>query len=131
MTAPTAAELVARFGLAAHPEGGWYRETYRGEAQVDTPRGSRSCATAIYYLLQAGERSALHRIHSDETWCFHAGDPLAIHVFTDGHHVCRLGLDADCEPQVVVPAGAWFGAVPTGNFTLCSCLCRQTLRFNF
>jgi uncharacterized protein len=110
---------IDRLQLEPHPEGGYYRETYRSKEAysfaADTPfRGSRSYATAIYYLLRSNERSKLHRIHSDELWFFHAGDPLEVHVFpeTGEPSSFTLGPSLD-EGQVLqecVPAGSWFGA---------------------
>uniref|UniRef100_Q3ATW2 DUF985 domain-containing protein n=1 Tax=Chlorobium chlorochromatii (strain CaD3) TaxID=340177 RepID=Q3ATW2_CHLCH len=112
--------------LQPHPEGGYYRETYRSSGNYSFSdsapqtsestffQGERSYATAIYYLLQSGERSRLHRIHSDELWFYHAGAPLTVHIFPEtGEPSCfTLGLDvAQGEvPQAWVPAGAWFGA---------------------
>src|SRR5262249_61273047 len=101
--------------LVRHPEGGWYRETYRSSERVDAaampPRfgGARVLGTAIYYLLRAGERSALHRIKSDEVWHHYAGDAVRLWVF-DAPGVAReLRLGGDGEPQVTIPAGAWYG----------------------
>lgn len=123
--------LVEALRLVPHPEGGWYRETYRdtlmlpGEA---LPRGgSRSASTAILYLLDAGSFSALHRIASDEVWHFHLGDPLIVHVLhEDGRREdLRLGLDVlgGDRVQAVVPRGAWFGArlAEGGRFALVGC----------
>jgi predicted cupin superfamily sugar epimerase len=89
-----------------------------------TARGERAASTAIYFLLRAGDVSALHRIASDEVWHFHAGAPLRI-VCLDarGHTDVHLGLDlgAGHAPQAMVPAGTWFGARSEGDFTLVSC----------
>ncbi|EAT59673.1 cupin domain-containing protein [Chlorobium ferrooxidans] len=110
---------IDRLQLLPHPEGGFYRETYRSSASYsftgNAPfEGSRSCATAIYYLLRNSECSKLHRIHSDELWFFHAGDPLTVHVFaeTGAPYSFTLGQSPD-EGQVFqefVPAESWFGA---------------------
>ena len=107
------------FQLAPHPEGGYYRETYRSEGLYSftgaTPfNGLRSYATAIYYLLKGRDRSRLHRIHSDELWFFHAGDPLTVHFFPVNGEPSSftLGL-APGKGQViqgVVPRESWFGA---------------------
>ncbi|MEI6846478.1 MAG: cupin domain-containing protein [Chlorobiaceae bacterium] len=105
--------------LAPHPEGGYYRETYRnGKSYQFTEnlhfKGARSYATSIYFLLKNSERSVLHRIHSDELWFFHSGNPLNVHVFheTEAPSSFTLGPSPD-EGQVlqsVVPAESWFGA---------------------
>jgi uncharacterized protein len=105
--------------LAPHPEGGYFRETWRSKDSYTfgdaTPfNGPRSYATAIYYLLTGSDRSKLHRIHSDELWFFHAGNPLTVHFFPqDGEPSSfTLGL-APVKGQVmqgVVPKESWFGA---------------------
>ncbi|MDH3063400.1 cupin domain-containing protein [Achromobacter insolitus] len=117
MTASTsAASLIRRLDLLPHPEGGYYRETYRAADLVTRGDGARrSASTAIYYLLCDGAWSTWHRIRSDELWHFHAGGPLYIHVLApDGGYGClRLGdalQDADAVFQAVVPAGSWFAA---------------------
>ena len=104
-----AEDVVSLLGLAAHPEGGWFRETWREPA-----------GTAIYYLLAAGEESRRHRVDKTEVWHFYAGDALALRV---GGESCVLGPDlvAGQRPQVVVPAGVWQSARPLGAWTLVGC----------
>ena len=133
MATPTADEIVAALGLAPHPEGGFYRETYRAsdviprEALPPRYAGARAASTAIYFLLRRGEISALHRIASDELWFFHLGAPLTVHVLAeDGtHQAIRLGHDlaGGESPQAMVPAGAHFGAriEGGGDYALVSC----------
>lgn len=101
--------LIAAHRLTPHPEGGYFRETYRSEAKL--PGTTRSLSTAIYYLLPAGQRSLLHRIGADEVWHFYLGDPLlVIELQPRGPaKVTRLGR---AHPQHVVAAGTWFGAMP-------------------
>jgi len=118
----TAEAVIAALDLDPHPEGGHFREVYR-HAPSD---GGRGDATSIYYLLRAGERSAWHRVtDAVEIWQFHAGDPLALSISTDGKRVERHLLGADlaqgARPQAVVPAGAWQSAVSTGAWTLVGC----------
>jgi hypothetical protein len=115
VTAPAGAETwIARLALGPHPEGGWYRETYRSAETLDAlPArfgGPRAVSTAIYYLLRAGERSALHRIKSDEVWHHYAGDAVTLWLFGPGDEARTLTLGGDGAPQAVVPAGAWYGA---------------------
>lgn len=69
-----AADLIAAMGLQPHPEGGWYRELWRGEPGA----GGRAVATSIHFLLQAGERSHWHRVDAAEVWLWHGGDPLVL-----------------------------------------------------
>lgn len=124
-----AQDLIDRLGLVPHPEGGFYRETYRapGSVQLSGFDGPRSTSTAIYYLLAAGDRSKLHRIRSDEIWHFYAGDPLLIvEISPDGALAqTRLGnsVARGEAPQHVVPAGHWFGACPAQGsaFSLVGC----------
>jgi hypothetical protein len=121
--APSAQELVTQLGLEPHPEGGYFRETYRDALALSgLPQrfsGPRSASTAIYYLLERGDMSALHRIHSDEVWHHYLGATLTVHVLHPAsehaparYEALRLGKDlaAGERPQAVVPAGAWFGA---------------------
>ena len=112
--------FIASLALERHPEGGWYRETYRAvdtiaqEALPSRFDGERSFATAIYFLLGKGEFSALHRIKSDELWHFYSGTTLTIHVITPAgyHQQIKLGsnLVGGETFQALVPAGSWFGA---------------------
>ncbi|HHC07897.1 MAG TPA: cupin domain-containing protein [Actinobacteria bacterium] len=106
-----AARVRELLGLEPLPlEGGWWAQTHRDEA-----------SSAIYYLLEAGERSRLHRLHAPEVWHFHAGAPLLLTLVDDaGCRDLRLGpeLDAGDRPQVVVPAGTWQGATTTGAWSL-------------
>jgi len=113
--------FIDRYGLQPHPEGGWFAETYRAGAMVDTPNGLRAASTAILFLLAAGNNSHLHRIASDEVWHFYEGGPLLIHELREGEvQIIRLSRD---NPQHVVPAGTWFGArpAPGTEFALVGC----------
>jgi predicted cupin superfamily sugar epimerase len=109
--------LIDQFDLQPHPEGGYYRETYRCEERVQRLQsgGERSASTAIYYLLSGDAYSAWHRIRSDELWHFYAGCPLDIHVLDDGGQLRTLRLgnaleEPDVVFQAVVPARCWFAA---------------------
>jgi predicted cupin superfamily sugar epimerase len=127
------AELVARLGLQPHPEGGYFRETYRAAENIAAaalPRrfgGARSFSTAIHFLLETGQCSRLHRIQADEVWHFYTGDPLLVVEIDPAGHLktTRLGGDPaeGAVYQHVVPAGAWFGAVVAegGRFALVGC----------
>ena len=125
----TADELAETLGMQPHPEGGRYVETWRGPAVA-----GRATATAIYFLLVAGERSHWHRVDADEMWMFHAGDPLTIEVAatagsTVERHVLGISIAHDERPQVVVPAGAWQSATPLGAWTLVSCVVAPGFEF--
>lgn len=128
-----AEKLIHRLQLIKHPEGGYYKETYRSPGTIPKDclpagfHGDRSFSTAIYYLLQQGDFSAFHRISSDECWHFYAGGPLFLHVIEEnGIYQCiKLGA-AVAENEVfqfVVPARAWFAAVPATEtaFSLVGC----------
>jgi len=122
--------LIDALGLAPHPEGGWYRQTWAAPA----PEGERPAGTAIHYLLRAGERSHWHRVDADEIWLFHAGEPLCLSQGPGAGAPRRdevLGLDlaAGERPQIVVPAGHWQSARPLGAFTLVSCTVCPGFRF--
>ncbi len=120
-----------RLDLQPHPEGGFFRETYRSAEGIPVDSlpsrfpGDRVFSTAIYYLLETGQFSAFHRIRSDEMWHFYDGDPLEIVLLggTTGTNSIRMGRDDGCELQAVVPAGIWFAArcVPGSSFSLCGC----------
>ena len=87
-----AAEIIASFRMVPHPEGGHYVETWRGPDRGD----GRACATAIYFLLQTGERSHWHRVDADEIWLFHLGSPLRLWIDTTEH---VLGPDPRMDPR--------------------------------
>ena len=132
MYVANAQELIKRLELVRHPEGGWFRETYRSietipaQALPERFSGGRAFSTAIYYLLESGDISVLHRIKSDEVWHFYAGSALNIHCLSpDGSYQdLRLGANpaAGEQFQVVVPAGCWFGAeLVADGFALVGC----------
>jgi len=123
----TAQEIIHHLQLLPHPEGGYYRETYRAADTLTTAEGrTRSVSTAIYYLLENEDKSHFHRIKSDELWFFHQGRPLEIILLTPGQPT-RLVLGSDFSrgelPQAVVPANTWFAAhLPHhAGFALVSC----------
>ena len=122
-------ELIELLGLSPHPEGGWYRETYRAARTL--PGTQRSVCTAILYLLAAGQRSRLHRIDADELWHFHRGDPLHVIELVPGAPARVHVLSAE-QPQVVIPAGTWFGAMPgpASRWTLCGCTVSPGFEFS-
>ena len=125
-----AAEVIAALGLQAHPEGGWYVETWRSRAA----EGERPAGSAILYLLAAGEQSRWHRVDAAEVWQFSAGEPLALRVWSEGDRsvrVHRLGANVTAgeEPQVVVPAFAWQAASPLGAWTLVGCIVAPAFEF--
>jgi uncharacterized protein len=120
--APGAAAVIAALGLEPHPEGGWYRETYRAAA----PTGGRAAISAIYYLLRAGERSHWHRVDAAEIWHWYGGAPLRLEIVpaADGSTATvTLGNDlaAGQRPQAIVPPSHWQAARSLGDWTLVGC----------
>lgn len=111
-----AEQLIEHLRLEPHPEGGWYRQTWRHEPDD----GSRGSGTAIYFLLAAGDRSHWHRVDATEVWHHYAGDPLELAIaHGPDQQVVRLTGDlTDGEPQAVVPEGAWQAARSLGAWTL-------------
>jgi predicted cupin superfamily sugar epimerase len=136
MATQSAADLIKQLDLAPHPEGGWYRETYRSEEVIaahalpEKFTDSRSFCTAIYFLLEQGDFSALHRIKSDELWHFYAGTPLTIHVITAIGHYQQLIL-GEKDFQTLVPAGSWFGAEINGDGPYALVGCTVSPGFDF
>ena len=125
----SAAQVIATLGLEKHPEGGWYRETFRDPREVD----GRSVSTAIYYLLDASEISDWHRVDATEIWLWHAGAPMVITISPDGqdaaaHHL-GPALEQGQQPQIVVPAGHWQTAASLGAWTLVSCTVAPGFQF--
>jgi len=124
---------IERLALRKHPEGGWYRETYRAaetipaDALPERFRNARPFSTAIYFLLAGDEFSAFHRLKSDEIWHFYAGTPLILHTISpEGRYSFnRLGPAPENNQalQLLVPAGWWQAAelsAPRG-FALLGC----------
>jgi predicted cupin superfamily sugar epimerase len=119
--------VIVMLGLEPHPEGGWFRETWRDDA-----------STAISFLLRAGERSHWHRVHgSTEVWHHYGGDPMSLHLAVDGLAVTSLTLGDDLaageRPQAVVPAGTWQSAEPIAGphgYALVGCTVAPPFRFD-
>ena len=121
--------------LAPHPEGGWFRQTYRADRELSADTfaevydGTRQLCTAIYYLLPGSEVSLMHRLPGDELWHHYAGGGLTLHLLSaagdrasdpavaGSYRALRLGGDLAVgqEPQVVIPGGCWFGATVDGS----------------
>lgn len=116
----TAKEIIDHLSLTPHPEGGWFRQTF-----VDETDGERAHSTAIYYLLERGDRSHWHRVDAAEVWHFYAGAPLSLSQSSEGLTVRRATLGPDLfagqSPQIIVPRGHWQAAESLGDWTLVGC----------
>jgi len=124
----SAEEIIKTLNLSPHPEGGWYRQTWLAEGQ------GRPAGSAIYYLLEAGQRSHWHWIDSTEIWHFHAGAPLVLSTAaSDAGPVVEQVLGADIlagdKAQVIVPVGHWQAACSTGDWTLVGCTVSPAFNF--
>ena len=131
---------IKNLSLRAHPEGGFYKETYRAEETIAAQslparfEGERNFSTAIYFLLRSQDRSVFHRIKSDELWHFYQGSTLSIYILTDrGLVIKKLGnnLLHGESPQVVVPANCWFGATVEEPEAYALCGCTVSPGFDF
>jgi uncharacterized protein len=123
---------INHLGLLPHPEGGYYKETYRSEEKIkydhlpDRYIRDRNFSTAIYFLLRSQDRSVFHRIKSDELWHFYQGTTLLIYQLKEeGLKIHRLGgnIEAGDSLQVLIPANSWFGAQveKPDSYALCGC----------
>ena len=127
-----------KLGLERHPERGYYRETYRSSSDVQSDRhgGRRAASTAIYFLVTANEPATfLHRLVSDEVFHLYEGGPLEIlRLFPDGEWdvaVLGMNLDAGERPQIVIPAGTWFGTELGAGASHCLVGCTVAPGFEF
>jgi len=126
-------ELIESLELLPHPEGGYYKETYRSEGLIETESlskdysGPRYYSTGIYFLLTANVFSAFHKINQDEMWHFYDGHPIELHMITaDGQHECVIigkDLAKGEHLQYVVPGGVWFASRVAKNeeYSLLGC----------
>jgi len=133
--------LIQKYNLEPHPEGGWYKQTYKSNEQIASEAlperfsASRAFSTAIYFLLEQGNFSAFHRIKSDECWHFYAGDPLLIYVIKPSGELKVISLGSDHEKgqlfQYVVPANCWFASRPAPESEYCFVGCTVSPGFEF
>ena len=124
-----AAEMIARLDLTPHPEGGWYRETWRAPSAP----GRRGAGTSILFLLEAGQRSHWHRVDAAELWIFQAGTPLTLKTAEGGTVTSvRLGVDvaAGDQPQAVVQPHQWQAAEAGYGWCLVACVVAPAFQFD-
>jgi len=136
-----AAQLIQQYNLQSHPEGGWFKETYKCHEYIPAsalPKrfgSNRAFSTAIYFLLEQGNFSAFHRIKSDECWHFYAGDPLRVYVLQPNGHLDIIDLGNDIfqgqQFQYIVPANCWFASRPLPGSSFCFVGCTVAPGFDF
>ena len=126
-------QIIKKLNLQPHPEGGFFKETYRSKGSINSDSlaeeygGSRNYSTAIYFLLTSDNFSSFHKIKQDEFWHFYDGSPIRLHTISpEGiHEQFIIGKDVigGEQPQVVVPGGHWFAAevINDNDFTLVGC----------
>lgn len=137
----TVTQLIKQFNLQPHPEGGWYKETYKSKEEIAAnalPQrfsGSRAFSTAIYFLLEKGNFSAFHRIKSDECWHFYTGEPLEVYIIGPEGQLAVVSLGNNIEKghlfQYTVPANCWFASRPAAESSFCFVGCTVAPGFDF
>ena len=125
---PEVQAMIGHLELQPHPEGGYYRETYRSES---TLASGRATATSILFLIPKGVRSRWHRVDAEELWIYQAGAELDIRITAEGTscRTHRLGLCHGASPQILVPTNHWQDACSRGDWTLVACLVTPGFRF--
>ena len=128
-----AARLIKKLGLEKHPEGGYFKQTYRSDiiVNVDGYDGPRYIASAIYYLLSGDEFSAFHRIKSDEIWHYYAGSSLTLHAIGSDGKMLKTKINKTRNPQAVMKAGTWFAAVLDSKRSYCLLGCTVSPGFDY
>jgi len=126
-------KIISKLKLQPHPEGGYFRETYRSTGEIKKENldhrftGNRNFSTCIYFLLTSETFSAFHKIHQDEIWHFYDGSPIRLHMITPPCEYSQIIIGRDIDqgqvPQFVVPGESWFAAevVNKNDFTLVGC----------
>ncbi|OOQ60849.1 cupin domain-containing protein [Mucilaginibacter pedocola] len=136
MQTPDAAYWIKHLSLQPHPEGGYYKEVFRSEKQVNRVGEAKvlQACTSIYYLLEGEDYSGFHRIASDEIWYFHKGSPLTVHIIAeDGKpEAHELSDGPNGSLSLVVPAGLWFASeIPSkSGYALVSCAVAPGFEFS-
>jgi len=134
-------KLIQQFSLLPHPEGGWFKQTYKSNEEVAASAlperfgGQRSFSTAIYFLLEKGNFSAFHRIKADECWHFYSGDPLVIYIIRPDGILETITLGNNVGEghhfQYIVPANCWFASRPAPGSEYCFVGCTVSPGFEF
>ncbi len=137
----TIESIIQELNLVPHPEGGYYRETYRGTLEIDPAslgakyKGPRNCSTCIYFLLTSDSFSSFHRIKQDEIWHFYKGSPILLHLISPSGDYSNVTIGNNFEegqlPQFVVPGGHWFAGASMGNNSYSLVGCAVSPGFDF
>jgi hypothetical protein len=126
-------KIIEKLDLKPHPEGGYFKETYRSQGEINEDSldpeysGRRHYSTCIYFLLTSDNFSALHRIKQDEIWHFYDGSPIRLHMISEAGnytaHVIGRDLAKEEVPQFIVPGGSWFAAevINSNTYSLVGC----------
>ncbi len=129
----TLKEIIQHLDLKPHPEGGYYRETYRSAGEIPESslssnyQGIRNYSTCIYFLLSSEDFSAFHRIQQEEIWHFYSGSPIRLHTISEKGNYSEYIIGNDLKkgqtPQLVVPGKHWFAAevIEPDTYTLVGC----------
>lgn len=125
--------IINKLKLEPHPEGGYFKETYRSFGEINEENleagyeGKRNYSTCIYFLLTSDNFSALHRIKQDEIWHFYDGSPILLHMISElgihSEHVIGSDFNKGETPQFIVPGGYWFAAevINKNDYSLVGC----------
>jgi uncharacterized protein len=131
-----AARLIQELNLQPHPEGGYYKETYRGEPRIKLDNGKeRNSSTAIYYMLTNEDKSHFHKVLSDEIWLFHQGETIVIYEIDEKGelitHLLGINFENGETLQIVIPKGNWFAAQieSKSGYSLVSCIVAPGFEF--
>lgn len=128
-----AVRLVRKLGLEEHPEGGYFKQTYRSDTIVNVEGygGPRNIASAIYYMLVGGQFSAFHRIRSDEIWHHYVGSSITLYAINDGGKMSKEKIGNNGTPQAVIKAGTWLAAALDNKRSYCLLGCTVSPEFDY
>ncbi len=127
-------ELIQFYQLEPHPEGGYFKETYRSSLSLSTEKGERCASTAIMFLITKNSISHFHRLSADEGWHFYDGDPLRLLQITPQGELLEITMGRNPQRgeklQHIVPAGHWFASTSYGDYSLVGCTVAPGFEFS-
>lgn len=129
--ADRASALIRELRLERHPEGGWYRQTFKSDATIARGADERSALTAIFFLLERGDVSRWHHVSSDEVWTHVEGDGVTLWRFdgTSARSELLAPLTSGGAPYLIVPRDEWQAAEPVGDYALVACFVAPGFEF--